>query len=163
MDALADSLPPPLPPPQPREEVEERRFACDGGDADGQGSERQETSEPITLVDLEEEYHTEICDGRESSKSTEWGCSPDWWWPCGRIEAEAAESSAGANPRHGARPASPDLLLRVGSGVRASGRRQQLVSGAASGGGRRRARGGELASAMGGGRRGGGGVVQEVW
>jgi hypothetical protein len=52
MDALAESLPPP-PPPRPREEVEERRFACGGGDADGQGSERQETSEPIALVDLE--------------------------------------------------------------------------------------------------------------
>jgi hypothetical protein len=118
MDALAESLPPP--PPRPREEVEERRFAYgSGGDADGQGSERQETSEPIALVDLEEEYHTPICDGRESSRSTEWGCSPDWWWPCGRIEVEAAESSAGANPRHSAQPASPDLLLRVGSGVRA--------------------------------------------
>jgi hypothetical protein len=43
MVALAESLPP----PRPREEVEERRFACGGGDADGQGSERQETSEPI--------------------------------------------------------------------------------------------------------------------
>jgi hypothetical protein len=117
MDAFAESLPPP--PPRPWEEVEERRFACGGGDADGQGSERQETSEPIVLVDLEEEYHTPICDRRENSRSTEWGCSPDWWWPCGRIEAEAAESSTGANPRHGARPASPDLLLRVGSGVRA--------------------------------------------
>jgi hypothetical protein len=39
-----------------------------------------------------------------SSRSMEWGCSPDWWWPCGRIEAEVAESSAGANPRHGSRP-----------------------------------------------------------
>lgn len=35
--------------------MEERRFACGGGDADGQGSERQETSEPIALVDLEKE------------------------------------------------------------------------------------------------------------
>jgi hypothetical protein len=47
-DALAESLPPP-PPPRPREEVEERRLACGGGDPfpDWQGSERQDTSEPI--------------------------------------------------------------------------------------------------------------------
>ena len=46
-EALAESLPPP--PPRPREEVEERRFACSGGDLfpDGQGSERQDISEPI--------------------------------------------------------------------------------------------------------------------
>ena len=48
MVALAESLPPP--PPRPREEVEERRFACGGGDADGQGSDMQETSEPIEPI-----------------------------------------------------------------------------------------------------------------
>uniref|UniRef100_A0A0A9F4U5 Uncharacterized protein n=1 Tax=Arundo donax TaxID=35708 RepID=A0A0A9F4U5_ARUDO len=42
---LAESRPPP---PRPREEVDERRLAAaGGGDAEGQGSERQEISEPI--------------------------------------------------------------------------------------------------------------------
>jgi hypothetical protein len=42
----------------------------------------------------------------------------------GQIEAEAAESSAGANPRHGSCLLPPDLLLRVASGVRARAREE---------------------------------------
>jgi len=87
MVALAESLPPPPPPPppppRPREEVEERRFACGGGDADGQGSDMQETSEPIGPIQ-----------GR-GNPCSRFSDSGGWLWRRPRREGNEAAGAAG--------------------------------------------------------------------